>query len=361
MPPGFAAGSGAFSLGGASPIAQTPGSRDLRLLKTQLALAIGQREEDPERAWLELVSVRERLEPVASAALEDPILLSDVERFRSKLTEQIAKLTREVGDEVIAPLYSWVNLVRQRGRLDEQVNSAAQRVAEARASRGAPPASRPSTEEQAAQALAVAERDLGVWSQDVPPRPSPEVQLVWQEAGGDALRPAFPVDPGVVRARGLAGRGLVDRVQGRLPGSVPYVGSKLELVLLPTFGATALLLSMFALAASQARGVLGVLAALGWVAFAGVIGFSVLARQRGDTERRAAFETMWHHVLFSEQASSLELEIGWLRALAAALRTRAAFEAHEAEGGQLAELASWRPDLEPVVIEVARSNLAAPA
>jgi hypothetical protein len=284
-----------------------------------------------------------------------------VDRFRSKLSEQITKLTREVGDEVIAPLYSWVDLVRQRARLDEQVSSAGQRVSEARASRGAPSGVRPSTEDEAVQALAAAERDLVVWGQAVPPAPSPEVQLVWQEVGGDAIRSAFPVDPAIVQARGLAGRVVVARVQGRVPGTVDYVGSKLELVLLPTFGAAALLLSMFALATTQARGVLGVLAALGWVAFAGVIGVSVAARQRGDTERRAALETMWHHVLFSEQASSLELEVGWLRALSTALRARAAFDAHEAEGGQLAELASWRPDLEPVVVEVAKSSLAPPA
>ena len=145
-----------------------------------------------------------------------------------------------------------------------------------------------------------------------------------------------------------------------MPGAVPYVGSKLELVLLPTFGAAALVLSMFALATTQAREVLGVLAASGWVAFAAVIAVSVLARQRADVERRAAIETMWHHTLFTEQASSLDLEVGWLRALVAALRACRAFDAHKAEGGQLSELAKWRPDLEPVVEEVAKSNLAPP-
>jgi hypothetical protein len=355
MPPG----PDGLAASGSYASAQTPGGRTLRLLKTQMALAVGQREEDPERAWLELVSVRERLEPVAELAREDPILLADVERFRTKLLEQIAKLTREVGDEMIAPLYSWVDLVRQRSRLDEQVESAARRVGEARASRGVRAGQPPSTEEEASAALAVAERDHGIWSQDVPPAPPEDVVAVWTEAGGDALRPALPVDPGVVRARGLAGRVVVERVTGRLPGAVPYVGSKLELVLLPVFGVAALLLSMFALATTEARGLLGVLAALGWVAFAAVIGVSVLARQRADVERRSAIEVTWHHVLCVEQASSLELEIGWLRALAAALRARKAFEGRKGEGGQLAELATWRPDLEPVVVEVAKSNLSA--
>ncbi|MGH7294207.1 MAG: hypothetical protein ACRELB_04710, partial [Polyangiaceae bacterium] len=76
MPPGLGT-SGAFSVSGAHATVQTPGSRALRLLKTQVALAVGQREEDPERAWLELVSVRERLEPVAEAASEDPLLMTD--------------------------------------------------------------------------------------------------------------------------------------------------------------------------------------------------------------------------------------------------------------------------------------------
>ena len=161
---------------------------------------------------------------------------------------------------------------------------------------------------------------------------------------------------------GLAGRAVVERVTGRLPGAVPYVGSKLELVLLPVFGVAALLLVHVGSRwrRAEARGVLGVLAALGWVAFAAVIGMSVLARQRADVERRSAIEVTWHHVLFAEQASSLELEIGWLRALAGALRARQAFEGRKGEGGQLAELASWRPDLEPVVVEVAKSNRSAP-
>lgn len=174
------------------------------------------------------------------------------------------------------------------------------------------------------------------------------------------MRPLLPVDPAIVRTRGLAAHRVLARVRGRAPGAVVYAGSKLELVLLPTFGALALLMSMFALASTQARGPLGVLSALGWLAFAAVIAASVLARQRADSERRAVVDAVWHHLLFTEQASALDLEMGWLRALSAALRARRAFDAHKAEGGQLAELASWRPDLEAVVVEVAKSTLAPP-
>ncbi len=135
-PPGTA--SGAFSLSGAYPTSQNPVHRALRLLKTQLNLAIGQREEDPERAWLEAVSVRDRLETLAPDASEDAILQADVDRFRGKLEQQLKKLTRDVGDEVVAPLYSWVDLLRQRDRLELEVDTARTRVLEARASRGAP-------------------------------------------------------------------------------------------------------------------------------------------------------------------------------------------------------------------------------
>jgi hypothetical protein len=68
---------------------------------------------------------------------------------------------------------------------------------------------------------------------------------------------------------------------------------------------------------------------------------------------------VWHFTFFSEQSAALELEVGWLRALVAALRARRAFDAHRGEGGQLVELAQWRPDLEPFVAEVAKSSVAA--
>src|SRR5579883_405702 len=134
-PPGGALPPGTSS--GEYAAAQNPVSRTLRMLKTQLNLAVGLREEDPERAWLEAVSVREKIDALAQGAANDALLKADVERFRFKLEEQLRKLTRDVGDEVIAPLYSWVDLVRQRARLDGEVETARSRVAEARASRGA--------------------------------------------------------------------------------------------------------------------------------------------------------------------------------------------------------------------------------
>jgi len=360
VPPGPLGASGAYSASGAYGTAKNPVSLALRMLKTQLNLALGQREEDPERAWLELVSVRERLHDVAEGAKDDPLLLADVERFAGRLEEQIDKLTRDVGDEVVAPLYSWVDLLRQRARLDAGVDSASARVGEARASRGAVATPAPTSDTDATAAVDAAEKELSWWRSESPPLPPLEAQSVWHEAGGDAMRPALSIDPQIVRSRGLAAQPMLARVRGRAPGALVYAGSKLELVLLPTFGAVALLMSMFALASTQARGPLGVLSALGWLGFAAVIAVSVVARQRADSERRAAVDAVWHHLLFTEQASALELEVGWLRALAAALRARRTFDAHKAEGGQLEELASWRPDLEAVVVEVAKSSLAPP-
>ena len=53
------------------------GPATLLALKTQLNLAIGQREEDPERAWLERrSSVRDRLGAVAEAAAGDGLSCS---------------------------------------------------------------------------------------------------------------------------------------------------------------------------------------------------------------------------------------------------------------------------------------------
>jgi hypothetical protein len=340
--------------------AQNPVSRALRTLKTQLTLAVGLREEDPERAWLEAVSVREKIDALAEGAAQDALLKADVERFRFKLEESIRKLTRDVGDEVIAPLYSWVDLVRQRARLDGEVGTARSRVAEARASRGAPKSVALATEEQATAALEAAEKDLAWWQADVPPEPSAEATAVWNELGGDALRRAMPADGTVVRDRGQRAREILEGVQGRPLGESKYVGSVTEFLVLPAIGAGALLSSMFAFARSGPHVLLSALSVVACGSFGAAIVASVQARRRVVAERRAALDLVWHHTMHIEQTRALDLEVGWLRALQAALRARRAFDAHKGEGGQLAELAKWRPDLEPVVSEVAKSSLAPP-
>lgn len=342
--------------------AQNPVSRALRMLKTQLNLAVGLREEDPERAWLEAVSVREKIEALAQGAADDALLKADVERFRFKLEESIRKLTREVGDEVIAPLYSWVDLVRQRARLDREVETARSRVAEARASRGAPTAVALANDEQATAALETAEKDLTWWQTDVPPEPAAEALAVWNELGGDAIRRAMPTDANVVRTRALAARSILESAEpGRPLGESRYVGSVAEFLVLPGIGASALLSSMFAFARSGSHVLLSALSVVACGSFGAAIVASVQARRRMVAERRAAIDLVWHHTMHGEQARALDLEVGWLRALQASLRARRAFDAHKGEGGQLAELAKWRPDLEAVVSEVAKSSLAPPS
>jgi len=342
---------------------QNPLPRALRLLKTQLTLAVGLREEDPERAWLEAVSVREKIDTLAEGAASDPLLKADVERFRFKLEESIRKLTRDVGDEVIAPLYSWVDLVRQRARLDGEVETARSRVAEARASRGAPAdVASLATDEQATAALEAAERDLAAWQTDVPPAPTAEASAVWAEYGGDdRLRRAMPTDASIVRSRGAAARLVLEGSQGRPLGESKYVGSVAEFLVLPSIGAAALLSSMLAFARSGAHILLSAVSVIACGSFGAAIVASVQARRRVSAERHAALDIVWHHTMYNEQASALDLEVGWLRALQAALRARRAFDSHKGEGGQLAELAKWRPDLEAVVSEVAKSSLAPPS
>ncbi len=362
MPPGTT--SGAFSLSGAYAASENPVHRALRLLKTQLNLAIGQREEDPERAWLEAVSVRDRLATLVESARPDAILQADVDRFRGKLEQQLKKLTRDVGDEVVAPLYSWVDLLRQRERLESEVDTARARVLEARASRGAAVLPPLTTVDEASLALEARARELEVWRGEPLPVPPPQALAVWAESGGDALRASLSTDPGMVRARGLAALALVESASERgenRPGHASYAGSRLELILLPAAGAAALLSTMFAFARQGGHIALSSLAVVACGSFGAAIMASVQARRRVTSERNAAIDLVWFHTLYVEQAASLELEVGWLRALTAALRARQAFDAHEAEGGQLAELAKWRPDLTEVVVDVAKSSLMPPS
>ncbi len=154
--------------------------------------------------------------------------------------------------------------------------------------------------------------------------------------------------------------GQSQALRGRPLGAFPYVGSRLELALLPAVSAAALLSLLLAFATPGAHPALSVLAVVACGTAASAIMVSVQSRRRAAAEVRAALDVVWHHAIFTEQASALELEVGWLRALSAALRAREAFDAHKGEGGQLDELAKWRPDLATVVAEVAKSSLERP-
>ena len=158
----------------------------------------------------------------------------------------------------------------------------------------------------------------------------------------------------------MAALALVEAVHARPAGAINYAGSRLELAVLPAAGAAALLSSMFAFARQGDHVALSALAVIACGSFGAAAMASVQARRRLTSERQAAIDLVWFHTLFAEQSASLELEVGWLRALAAALRARAAFDGHKGEGGQLGELAKWRPDLTEVVADVAKSSIVPP-
>jgi len=356
-PSGDFAAAGGLSSSGSYSAWQNPTSRELRLLKTQLTLAVGQREEDPERAWLEAVSVREKLANLEESARGDALLLADLERFRGKLEEQVSQLTREVGDELLAPLYSWMDLLTQRSRLEREVETARARVAEVRGVRGVAPEPVPSNEDAAAGALKAVEEQLAWWTSHAPPPPPPNALVLWTQSGGDALRPSMPSDPAVAGADARRVQAVVMAAGTRALGAVRYARSTLERVLDPVLGAIAVLSAVFARGSQWNGRPLNAVAAAAAALFFGALAASAVSRRRGAAERRAGLAWVWHHTLFAEQASALELEAGWLRALVAALRARRAFDAHRGEGGQLRELARWRPDLEPFVAEAARSRV----
>jgi hypothetical protein len=163
-----------------------------------------------------------------------------------------------------------------------------------------------------------------------------------------------------VRAQGVAGGAVVATARAGSLGASRHADFRREIVAVAVLGGAALvsLLLAFVRSGSSFGLVTLGMACLGALAVVVVVG--VRERRRVRAERRAAIDVVWHHRFCSEQASVLDIEVGWLRALAAALRARGAFDAHQGEGGQLAELATWRPDLEAVVVEVAKSSIAPP-
>ncbi len=328
------------------------------MLKAQLALAVGQREEDPERAWLEAVSVREKLAALERFAFDDPLLAADIERFRDKLERQLLELTREMGDEMLAPLYSWVDLSTQWARLESDVEVAQTRATEARAARGVPPGPPLSAESDALDVLQTVEGQLAWWRSESPPPPPAKALVSWTRAGGDSLRALLSADPLAIAASGHASRPLVDAAGMRGLGDLRYPGSQIELVLTTGLAGFAALSLLFARASSWHSRPLDALAATMATLLFAALATSIASRRRGKAERRAGIAWVWHYTFFTEQAVALESEAGWLRALVVAFRARRAFEAHKGEGGQLIELAKWRPDLEPFVAEAVRTRIA---
>jgi hypothetical protein len=338
-----------------------PASRPFRDCRAQVQLALSQREEDPARVWLELVSVRESASQLPEMAKDDPILAEEIDRFRAKLEAEIFALTQEVGDEVLAPLYVWLDLIRRRNKLDREILVARQHVKEARASR-LDGTRAPRTQDESVEQLDVMTKLLESWRASVPPQPSERVMEVWRLGGWPMRTGELPQDMEAVRVSGEAARALLSWTPARWPlGHPPFVGTPYELGAIA--GAAVLALAATPLAAlGVARGggagavVLAVLAALSWALAAAVVTASLWLRGRGRRELDAAVAAVWHAELHALRLRALDSEVGWLRALLDAFRARRTFDESKAEGKQIEGLKEWRPDLRDFVVEVAKQH-----
>jgi hypothetical protein len=341
-----AAPSGEFGAATAAEFAIT-----LKGWRSQLRWAMTQREEDPARVWLEVISIDERSKR-ALATATDPTQLAEVHRFRDKLESSIASLTQELGDDNVAPLYAWLDLVRERRKIVMRIEDAEAAVSQTRALRLPDGATSPTTEEEAVEQLARAQGDLQQWTAACPPAPPPQVMAIWEAEGGDDLRATRSTEAMAVGRKGDEARQLLAGAAGRTPGKHPWHGSRAELISIPVAGAVALLFLIFALAMGS-----GTLAALGVVALlaaGGLVGWSARVRQLEKAEHAAALDWVWHAAMYEERRSLAELEHGWLRALVDGLRALKSFDAKAGTGGQLREFEDGRPDLVDMVHEVAR-------
>jgi hypothetical protein len=157
-----------------------------------------------------------------------------------------------------------------------------------------------------------------------------------------------------VGKRGEAARRLLERAAGRAPGKHPWPGSKAEQIAVPAAAG----LTFVCGAISAARHVPG-LAALAVVAFAalvGLVGVGAVLRVKQRAETAAALDWTWHAKMYAERTHLAELEAGWLRALAEARKALRSFLAHPATGGHLRDFEAERPDLAPIVLDVARDT-----
>lgn len=335
-------------------VASHPASKPFRDARSQVRLALSQREEDPARVWLELVSVRESSAKLTELAVDDPILHEDIERFRAKLEAEIFGLQQEVGDEVLAPLYVWLDLIRRRNRLDRDILRSRQYVKDARAAR-ADKSRAPRTVEEAEHQLTAGKKQLDWWRAACPARPSDDELTLWRDGGWDAKRATLPQDGKVIRERGLAARAVLgDVAPARPPGHTPFIGSALEIALFVALGAGAAGATITALLAESIG--LGVIAGMAWLSLVAAAVLGVSLRRRARRERQAMVDAVWFFTFYLERTAAMEVEVGWTRALHEAFTARRAFDEKKGEGKQIEDLKKWRPDLRDFVVEVARQG-----
>ena len=316
-----------------------PASKPFRDCRAQLRLALAQREEDPARVWLELVSVRESAGKLPELASDDRSLLEDIERFRAKLEAEIFALTQEVGDEVLAPLYVWVDLVRRRNLLDREILRARQRVKEARAAR-ADSSRAPRSLDDAERQHDAAREKLEKMREATAAAPLAEARAVWDEAGKSAKERGLPEDLRVVKERAAAARARLGGLTYPI-GRPPFVRTPLEAAAV-VFACGGALVSSVLAVVTGATGV-AILALILWLAGIGAVAAAVQLRARGASERAAAIDLVWEHLFTVDQAALLDVELGWLRALRDAFRARRAFDESKAEGKQIEDSQSLAP------------------
>jgi len=340
-----------------SAAANHPAAKPFRECRAQLRLALSQREEDPARVWLELMSLRESASKLPGLVDGDAALASDVERFRAKLEAEIVTLTEEVDDEVLAPLYSWVDLLRRRNRIDREIVTARGNVKASRAARSDETRA-PRTEGEAATQLAIATDELESWKKFSSAELPASAALVWRDGGWDSRHAELSTDPAEVRSRGAEGLAVVEAVPPtRGVGSPAFPRSRRDVVVGFATAGAALLFAILGIVFDS--GALDALAVLAWLATGAAVALSFVARARAAAEARAAVAAVWAKTFAARQVVALESEVGWLDALRDAFRARRVFDEAKSEGRQIDDLRAWRPDLRDFVVEVARQGDAA--
>jgi hypothetical protein len=321
--------------------------------RSQLRWAMTKGAEDPARVWLEVISIDER----SKRALEEASSqqqAEDLRRFRGKLEESIATLTQDLGDEKLGPLYSWLDLVRQRRRLGVKIEEACAAVTQARALRTSAGSGPPKKERDAVEQLARAQGELAQWKTATPPPPPAGVLAAWDAQGGEALVERMPREAMAVGRRGDEARRILENVKGRSPGKHPWPRSRGEHIAIPLVGGAALLCGLFA--AVRDSGVLGWLAGLSSGALVALVAWSFFARKQEQAELVASVDWVWHARMYQERTRVAELEAGWLRALVDSHRALRSFDARAGTGGQLRDFEAERPDLAPIIDELARDT-----
>jgi hypothetical protein len=337
-----------------APAATHPAHKPFRDCRAQLRLALSQREEDPARVWLELMSLRESASKLPAMVAGDATLEGDVARFHAKLEAELVTLTEEVDDAVLAPLYAWVDLIRRRNRIDRAIVTARGNVKASRAARRDDTRA-PRAEDESATQCEHAKKELARWTSAASAELPLAAMAVWQGGGWDSRRAELPSDPKEVHRLGADALSILGAVPPtRAVGRVAFPRSRGDVAAVAAAGVGAV--GAAVLGAFAGSALLLVVAGLAGVVTAAAGALFFVARARAEAEKRAAVAAVWAKIFASEQTVALESEVGWLDALRDAFRARRVFDEAKSEGRQIDDLRAWRPDLRDFVVEVAKQG-----